>query len=89
VDPSERAREDTQAAIELARWQGEMDQRMREGDERFDRMESGIGRIESRVNETREQMSELKTKVALFGALGGLAGSAIVGLIVAIGTRAI
>jgi len=90
VDPAERdqERKATQAAIELARWQGEMDQRMKSGDDRFDRIESGVGRIEARVTETREEMAEIKTKVALYGALGGLAGSAVVGLIVAIGTRA-
>lgn len=88
MDPTEKDRDETKAAIELARWQGEMDQRMKSGDARFDRIESGVGRIETRVNETREEMAEIKTKVALYGALGGLAGSAVVGIIVAIGTRA-
>jgi hypothetical protein len=65
-----------------------MDERMKAGERRFDRIEGGVGRIETRINETREEMAEIKTKVALYGALGGLAGSAVVGLIVAIGTRA-
>jgi hypothetical protein len=84
----DQERDETRAAIELARWQGEMDERMKAGDRRFERMEAGVQRIETRVNETREEMAEIKTKVALYGALGGLAGSAVVGLIVAIGTRA-
>lgn len=65
-----------------------MDQRMKEGDARFERIESGVGRIETRVNETREDMAAMQTKVAIYGAIGGLAGSAVVGVIVAIGTRA-
>ena len=65
-----------------------MDQRMKAGDKRFERIDSTVGRIEMRVNETREEMAEIKTKVALYGAFGGLAGSAVVGIIVAIGTRA-
>jgi hypothetical protein len=84
VDPTD----ETRAAIDLARWQGEMDERMRAGNERFDRIESGVGRIETRVNETREDMAAMKTKVAIYGAIGGLAGSAVVGVVVAIGTRA-
>lgn len=35
------------------------------------------------------ELATVKTKVAFYGALGGMAGSIIVGLIIAIGTKAL
>jgi hypothetical protein len=76
------------AAIELARWQGEMDERMKAGDKRFGEVQESIQRIEKNQGDMQVELATVKTKVAFYGALGGMAGSVIVGLVIAIGTRA-
>lgn len=60
---------------------------MSSGDKRFDEVTHSIEELRSLLVNTREELTEMKTKVALYGAVGGLAGSAVVGLIVAIGSK--
>lgn len=78
-----------QAAIELARWQGQMNERMKAGDDRFKEVQDSITRIERTQASLQIDLATVKTKVALYGALGGMAGSVIVGLIIAVATRAL
>lgn len=58
---------------------------MSEGDARFDRMEKTLSNIDEKLDSQANDLASIKAKVALFGAIGGLAGSIVVGLIVAIG----
>lgn len=58
---------------------------MSEGDARFDRMEKTLANIDEKLDSQANDLASIKAKVALFGAIGGLAGSIVVGLIVAIG----
>lgn len=76
------------ADIELARWQGKMDERMKAGAQRFKDTSAAIERIEKGQADMAIELATVKTKVAFYGALGGMAGSVVVGLIVAIGTKA-
>lgn len=88
--PNESEELDSQkAAIELARWQGQMDERMKAGDGRFKEVQESITRIERTQGDMQVELATVKTKVALYGALGGMAGSVIVGLIIAVATRAL
>lgn len=58
------------------------------GDVRFREIGDAVRDVGRQVTATREELTEIKTKVGLYGALGGLAGSTVVGVIIAIGTRA-
>ena len=78
-----------QAAIELARWQGQMDERMKAGDHRFKEVQESIHRIEETQGNMQVELATVKTKVAFYGGLGGMAGSIIVGLIIAVATKAL
>lgn len=60
---------------------------MNAGDKRFVEIGEAVEDVRTLVLGTREELTEIKTKVGLYGAVGGLAGSAVVGLIVAIGTH--
>lgn len=86
MEPTDR--EQQLAAIELARWQGKMDERIKAGDQRYDRIEAQTKEILESQGELAVEVAQIKTKVALYGALGGLAGSAVVTLIVVIATKA-
>lgn len=66
-----------------------MEERMNSGDKRFTEIGEAIDDVRTLVVGTREELTEIKTKVGLYGALGGLAGSAVVGLIVAVGTHSL
>jgi hypothetical protein len=77
------------SAVELARWQGGIDQKMSEGQERFDRMEKAIEGMDEKLDLVIGDLREVKTKLAMYATVGGLIGSAIVTFIVAIGTNAI
>lgn len=87
VEPIDR--DDLSQQLEAARWRGEMEARMNEGDGRFTRLERTIDSIDSKLDDQANEFASIKTKVALYGAIGGLAGSVIVGLVIAIGTNAI
>jgi hypothetical protein len=76
-------------ALENARWRGEMEQRMRDGDSRFEKIDKTLERIEVKQDEQADDIATMKVKVAIYGAIGGMAGSVVVGLIVAIGTKGI
>lgn len=78
-------RENLSEKLEAARFRGEMEARMSEGDARFDRMEKTLSNIDEKLDSQANDLASIKAKVALFGAIGGLAGSIVVGLIVAIG----
>jgi hypothetical protein len=88
-EPQDQVADAQKAAIELARWQGEMDERMKSGDKRFGQVQESIARIESSQGDMKVELATVKTKVALYGALGGMAGSVIVGLVIVIGTKAL
>lgn len=87
--PTEEHQRQDNAAIELARWQGRMDERMSAGDKRFAEVQESITRIERTQGDMQVELATVKTKVALYGALGGMAGSVIVGLIIAVATKAL
>lgn len=87
VEPTDR--DELKAAIELAEWRGKMDERMRSGDSRFKKLDETLERIEKKQDEQADDIATMKVKVAFYGAIGGMAGSVVVGLIVAIGTKAI
>lgn len=83
VEPTDR--DDLTQQLEAARWRGEMEARMNEGDARFDRIENTLKNIDEKLDSQANDLASIKAKVALFGAIGGLAGSVIVGLIITIG----
>lgn len=69
-----------------------MTQRMKEGDGRFAEMKQGIAdlgegqdEMKGELADVRVDLGEVKKQVAIYGAIGGLAGSGVVGLILAIG----
>lgn len=66
-----------------------MNERMKAGDDRFKEVQDSITRIERTQASLQIDLATVKTKVALYGALGGMAGSVIVGLIIAVATRAL
>lgn len=66
-----------------------MEQRMKDGDSRFQTLTKTLERIEEKQDNQADDISTMKVKVAIYGAIGGMAGSVVVGLIVAIGTKAI
>lgn len=66
-----------------------MDERMRSGDSRFKKLDETLERIEKKQDDQADDIATMKVKVAFYGAIGGMAGSVVVGLIVAIGTKAI
>lgn len=87
VEPTDR--DELETAINLAEWRGRMDERMRAGDTRFKKLDETLERIEKKQDEQADDIATMKVKVAFYGAIGGMAGSVVVGLIVAIGTKAI
>lgn len=87
--PGPTDQDEFKTALENARWRGEMEQRMRDGDSRFEKLDKTLERIEAKQDEQADDIATMKVKVALYGAIGGMAGSVVVGLIVAIGTKAI
>jgi hypothetical protein len=81
-------REEVKAAVDLARWQGEMEERMRAGGKDFDELREGQARLEDKLGKVQVELASVKTKVGLYGAIGGMAGSVVVGLILVIATKA-
>jgi len=66
-----------------------MDERMRSGDGRFKKIDETLERIETKQDEQGEDLATMKAKVAFYGGIGGMAGSVVVGVIVAFGTKAL
>lgn len=66
-----------------------MDERMKAGDHRFKEVQESIHRIEETQGNMQVELATVKTKVAFYGGLGGMAGSIIVGLIIAVATKAL
>jgi hypothetical protein len=81
-------REEVREAVDLARWQGEMEERMRAGGKDFDELREGQARLEDKLGKVQVELASVKTKVGLYGAIGGMAGSVVVGLILVIATKA-
>ena len=65
-----------------------MDERMSAGDQRFKDLQRDISEIKKGQGDMQVELATVKTKVALYGALGGIAGSGVVGLIIAFATKA-
>lgn len=86
MEPTDR--EELRAAVDLARWQGEMEERMKAGSKDFDELRAGQTRVEGKLGEVQVELASVKTKVGFYGAVGGMAGSVLVGLILVIATKA-
>lgn len=87
-----------QTAIELAHWQGTVEQRLNTMDTHFSDLNGGVADIKTDIGAIRVQSAEdmgeirveqgiLKTKVALYGAIGGIVGAGIPSLVIALAIR--
>lgn len=79
------AREEMEAALALAKWQGEVSARMKTNDNRFVSIDRAIERIEAKIDEQGRELTTIKVKFALMVA----AGNIVFGFAVALATKAI
>ena len=70
-----------------AEWRGRMNERMESGDRKFKEVKADIKEIREGQGRMEIELAKVKTKVAFWGALGGLGGSAAVGVVVVIATK--
>lgn len=69
------------SAVKLAYWQGRVDERMKAGDSRFDRLDASIKEIKDGQSEMSTELTKIKTKVAIYGAISAAVVSFIATLI--------
>lgn len=77
------------AAIELARWQGEMEQRLKNGESRFSRIDKTLERIEEKQDAQGEELNSMRVKIGIAAAVGSVFGGGLVTFLFAIGTKAL
>lgn len=74
---------------DLERWRGSTEAHIRENSRRLDGINGSISRIEDDIGEMKVQLTTelavLRTKVALWSAIGGLVGAGVVSAVVSLG----
>lgn len=65
-------------AVELAKWQGQVETMIGENTRRLNAINGSVEAIDDNIGEIKVDLATLKTKLAIYSAIGGLAGSGAV-----------